>query len=149
MGKASSLALGLALAQPDKRVIVFDGDGSLLMNLGSLVTIADKAPENLFHFVMENGVYAVTGGQPVPANGMISWADLAEAAGYNASFEFDDLEDFATRAEEVFSSPGPVFICVKSVPEVQNEPIGKRVRPVGIRSTNEAMDDLRQSLGTK
>ena len=148
MGKASSVALGLALAQPETKVIVFDGDGSLLMNLGSVVTIADKAPKNLYHFVMENGVYAVTGGQPIPANGIISFAGLAEAAGYNASFEFDDLEDFATRAEEVFSTAGPVFVCVKSVPEIQNEPIGRRPRPVGIRSTKEAMDDLRQSLGT-
>jgi len=52
MGKASSFALGVALAQPDKRVIIFDGDGSLLMNLGTLVTIAEKAPKNLYHFLV-------------------------------------------------------------------------------------------------
>ena len=62
MGKASSVGLGLSLARPDKKVIVIDGDGSLLMNLGTLVTIADQAPGNLYHVVLDNGVYAITGG---------------------------------------------------------------------------------------
>ena len=65
MGKASSLGLGLALAQAGRKVIVLDGDGSLLMNLGSLVTIANMAPSNLIHFVFENSVYRTTGGQPL------------------------------------------------------------------------------------
>ena len=60
MGSASSIGLGIALAQPNKKVIVMDGDGSLLMQLGSLVTIAGAAPENLYHFVFENGVYATS-----------------------------------------------------------------------------------------
>src|SRR5881394_733121 len=66
MGKGSSLGLGLCLARPERRVIVLDGDGSLLMNLGSLATIAGQAPQNLVLFVLENGVYAGTGGQPIP-----------------------------------------------------------------------------------
>jgi thiamine pyrophosphate-dependent acetolactate synthase large subunit-like protein len=57
MGSASTIALGIALAQPQRKVIVVDGDGSLLMQLGSLVTIAGAAPANFFHFVFENGVY--------------------------------------------------------------------------------------------
>ena len=65
MGKGSSIALGLALARPDIPIILFDGDGSLEMNLGSLVTVANKAPKNLYHFVIQNGVYAMTGGQPI------------------------------------------------------------------------------------
>ena len=69
MGQASSHALGLALANPDREVIVFDGDGSLLMNLGSLVTVADAAPRNLHHFVFENGVYEVNGAHPIPGQG--------------------------------------------------------------------------------
>ena len=64
MNKASSIALGLCLARPDRKVIVLDG--GLLMNLGSLVTIGGQAPENLYHFVLDNGMYATTGGQPVP-----------------------------------------------------------------------------------
>ena len=72
LGKGSSVALGLALAQPDTKVIVLDGDGSLEMNLGSMTTIAGKSPVNLYHFVLENGIYATTGGQPIPAQGFVS-----------------------------------------------------------------------------
>ncbi|MFN8534723.1 MAG: thiamine pyrophosphate-dependent enzyme [Dehalococcoidia bacterium] len=63
MSKASSVALGVALARPDVEVLCLDGDGSLLMNLGSLATIAQAAPKNLVHFVFENRVYNITGGQ--------------------------------------------------------------------------------------
>src|SRR5215208_4772289 len=67
MGSASSIGLGIALAQPARKVIVMDGDGSLLMQLGSLVTIAGAAPENYYHFVFDNGLYETTGNQPLPA----------------------------------------------------------------------------------
>ena len=80
MGKASSVGLGLALAMPQRKVIVLDGDGSLLMNLGSLVTIANIAPANLIHFVFENTIYRTTGGQPVPMAGKISLTKMAEGA---------------------------------------------------------------------
>src|SRR5262249_26958625 len=66
MGLASSHALGLALGKPDRRVIVIDGDGSLLMNIGSLVSIAEAGPRNLVHFVCENGSYEANGGHPIP-----------------------------------------------------------------------------------
>src|SRR5262249_41267357 len=66
MGLASSHALGLALANPKRRIIVLDGDGSLLMNLGSLVTIGAAAPKNLVHFVSNNGTYEANGGHPIP-----------------------------------------------------------------------------------
>jgi phosphonopyruvate decarboxylase len=85
MGQASSHALGLALGRPDKRVIVLDGDGSLLMNLGSLVTIADVAPRNLVHFVCENGIYEANGGHPIPGAGHVSFAGFARAAAIAAS----------------------------------------------------------------
>ena len=77
MGLASSIGLGVALARPGVRVIVLDGDGSLLMNLGSLATIGLLQPKNLLVIVMDNELYATTGGQPTPtAHG----ADLAAAA---------------------------------------------------------------------
>ena len=121
MSKASSIGLGVALAQPDKKVIVLDGAGSLVMNLGTLITISGKAPENLYHFVMENGVYAVTGGQPIPNAGNFSFSGLAEAAGYAASFEFEDLEELTTRIDEVFDTKGPVFVTIKSIAEIEGE----------------------------
>ncbi len=126
MGKASSVALGIALARSDVKVILFDGDGSLLMNLGSLVTIAGKEPKNLYHFAVQNGVYATTGGQPIPNHEGVSLASIARGAGYKAAYEFDDLEEFTTNLEEVLGQAGPVFITLKTVPEVQNLPIGQR-----------------------
>ena len=71
MGSASTIGLGIALARPERKVIVVDGDGSLLMQLGSLVTIAGAAPANLYHFVFENGVYETSGSQPLPAEGRL------------------------------------------------------------------------------
>src|SRR5215216_3083981 len=67
MGHATSMGLGLALAQPDRRVIVCNGDGSMLMNLGSLVSIAAAGTTNMIVIVFENGVYEVTGSQPIPS----------------------------------------------------------------------------------
>src|SRR5207249_2365465 len=90
MGKASSLGLGIALAQPERKIIVLDGDGSLLMNLGTLVTIANAKPKNLVHCVFENGIYEVTGGQPVPGEGTLRLATLARGAGYPNVYELND-----------------------------------------------------------
>ena len=75
MGIGSSFALGFCLARPETKVMLLDGDGSLLMNLGSLVTVGNKAPKNLYHFVMDNGVYATTGGQPGIGTGEVSWRE--------------------------------------------------------------------------
>jgi phosphonopyruvate decarboxylase len=119
MGKASSLGLGLALAQPARKVIVLDGDGSLLMNLGSLVTIANMAPPNLIHFLFENGVYRTTGGQPIPNAGKINFAGLAREAGYAHVHVFDDLESLESRIEAVFNQIGPTFVCLKIPPDTE------------------------------
>src|SRR5437764_7949451 len=92
MGAASTIGLGIALARPERRVIVVDGDGSLLMQLGSLVTIAGAAPPNLFHFVFENGVYETSGSQPLPAEGRFDLAQMAAAAGYAHALKFSDAD---------------------------------------------------------
>ena len=146
MGKASSVALGLALAQPNVNVILFDGDGSLLMNLGALIAIANKAPANLYHFVMENGVYATTGGQPIPGQGRVSLAKLALAAGYPAAYEFDDLEEFSTRAADILTQPGPVLVCAKIVPEVEEESPGTTLPP-GVLPMRQALKEVQKALG--
>ncbi|MBI2872841.1 MAG: thiamine pyrophosphate-binding protein [Chloroflexi bacterium] len=113
MGKASSLGLGLALAAPDRQVLVLDGDGSLLMNLGTLVTIANKAPTNLAHFVFDDGAYTSIGDIPVPGGEKANLAAMAKAAGYPAVYDFDNLEELATTLDEVLSVRGPVFIRLK------------------------------------
>ena len=113
MGKASSVGLGLALARPDRRVLVLDGDGSLLMNLGTLVTIAEQQPANLVHFVFEDGVYFTTGGQPLPGSGTFDLAAMARGAGYKEGLLFDDLEDFVSDLPRVLAATGPTFVCLK------------------------------------
>jgi phosphonopyruvate decarboxylase len=113
MGQASSHALGFALGRPDKRVLVLDGDGSLLMNLGSLVTIANAAPTNLIHFVCENGCYEVNGGHPIPGQGHLSFANMAKAAGYRSVHEFDELTSFEECIADILQEEGPVFVDLK------------------------------------
>lgn len=145
MGKASSLGLGLALAQPGKKVFVLDGDGSLLMNLGAMVTVANKTPKNLYHFLFDNGVYAVTGGQPVPGAEMSDWEGMAKAAGYSRVFSFDNLEDFTTGIDEVLAAEGPVFVHLRVEPQIENTPVQFRQRPS--RTVQQAFRDLPQTLG--
>jgi len=147
MGKASSVALGLALAHPDRKVMCLDGDGSLLMNLGTMVTIANKAPKNLYHFLFNNGVYAVTGGQPVPGEGIMTWEDAAKAAGYAAVFSFDDLEDFTTGIDQVLAASGPVFINLRIAPEIENTPVNLRPRPR--RNIQTAIKELPEALAAR
>ena len=148
MGKASNFAMGLALAQPDTKVVCFDGDGSLNMNLGTMMTIAGAKPKNLIHFVLNNGYFSVTGGQPIAAADEANFSQMAAGAGYAASYEFDNIEDFAGKVEEIFTAEGPIFVHIHSVPEIQNEPIGRRTRDPRNRSTNDAIKDLRKELGT-
>ena len=149
MGSGSSFALGVALAKLDTRVIIFDGDGSLQMNLGSLVTIANKSPRNLYHFVMNNGVYATTGGQDTPAAGQSSLPEMAAGAGYAHSYEFDDLEDFATQAGKILSQDGPTLISVAVVPDIQlPDERGAPLRPTEphLPHTPEVVATLREEL---
>ena len=74
MGGASTLGLGLALSRPERRVIVFDGDGSLLMQLGSLATIAGAKPRNFVHLLFKNGVYHTSGAQEIPGGLVVDFA---------------------------------------------------------------------------
>ena len=151
MGKVSSFGLGLALAQPDTKVILLDGDGGLLMNLGTLVTVANKAPENLYHFVVDNGVYATTGGQSTPGAGTSSFTEMADGAGYANTYDFTDLEEFTNRAEEVLNTPGPSLIRIDTVPDIRapGERATGRQRPAASRprAFNVIRDKMKE-LGT-
>ena len=97
MGLDSSHALGLALGRPGKRIICLQGDGSLLMNLGCLVTIAAAAPKNLVHIVVQNGTYEANGGHPIP-NTEVDFAAMARAAGYAHVHDFSQLANFEQQA---------------------------------------------------
>ena len=104
MGGASSIGLGLALARPDRRVIVMDGDGSLLMQLGSLATVAGAAPRNLLHFLFKNGVYHTSGAQGIPGGLSVDFVTMAKGAGYRAAFAIHDIEDFRRRLPELLKA---------------------------------------------
>jgi sulfopyruvate decarboxylase subunit beta len=110
MGKASSIGLGVALARPDRRVVVLDGDGSLLMNLGTLVTIAGAAPKNLIHVVLEGNTYDTSGGQPTPGEGRADLASLAKAAGYPTAVSIEENADLDRQWADLLKSDGPTFV---------------------------------------
>jgi sulfopyruvate decarboxylase subunit beta len=115
MGLDSSHGLGLALGRPDRRVVVLQGDGSLLMNLGSLVTIAEAAPKNLVHFVAHNETYEANGGHPIP-NPKVDFAAMARSAGYPTVYDFADLDVFAQQVAHVLEQEGPVFATLHVEP---------------------------------
>ena len=121
MGLASSHGLGLALARPERRVIVLDGDGSLLMNLGTLVTISAVRPTNFTHLVFENGSYEANGGHPIP-NGHVDFAGIALHAGIKDSGVVSDIAGFERELPGLLSRPGPIFRCL----EIEQGPLGPR-----------------------
>jgi thiamine pyrophosphate-dependent acetolactate synthase large subunit-like protein len=147
MSKASSVALGLALAQLDRKVLCLDGDGSLLMNLGALVTVSDKAPKNLVHVLFNNKVYAVTGGQPIPGSEKVDWVGMARSAGYASVFSFDNLEDMTNGIDETPAAEGPVFVHLLVKPEIENTPV--QFRTPAKRTVHNAINDLSETLGVK
>src|SRR5215470_14482240 len=110
MSHATSMGLGIALAQPDRRVIVCNGDGSMLMNLGSLLSIAEARATNLVVVVFDNGVYEVTGAQPVPAANAVDFAAIARGAGFPSVHEFTELEAWRGRVERILKDAGPTFV---------------------------------------
>jgi thiamine pyrophosphate-dependent acetolactate synthase large subunit-like protein len=146
MGGHASFAFGLAVSQPDQKVVVFDSEGDLLMNLGALPTIAEIAPTNFYHFVLDNECYATTGGQPVPNAKNVAYDIIAKGAGYPNTYAFDNLEDFSNNIEEILSLPGPVFVTMKVTPEVENEPIGNR-RRWQTRAREQILQDLKDEIG--
>ncbi|MGQ9732355.1 MAG: thiamine pyrophosphate-dependent enzyme [Candidatus Zipacnadales bacterium] len=117
MGGAPALGLGLALARPDLRVVVLNGDGSMLMNLGSLITIGEQAPPNLILCVLDNGIYAVTGGQSVPGGGKVDFVRIAQAAQWPMVHHVSELTEWAALVPILFSSCGPAFVQLKVEPE--------------------------------
>ncbi|MFN0181756.1 MAG: thiamine pyrophosphate-dependent enzyme [Gemmatimonadales bacterium] len=133
MGQATSLGLGLALSQPDRRIIVLNGDGSMLMNLGSLVTIAAQAPANLAVVLFANGIYEITGAQPTPGAAAgraggdpVDFEALARGAGFRSVFRFADLAQWGPKAAAVIAAPGPTFVVLEVAADSALSGIGPR-----------------------
>ena len=112
-GPAFPIALGVALAQPKRRVFALEGDGSLLMQLGCLSTIATLAPKNLTMVVMDNGIYQITGAQPTPAAAHTDLVAIAIASGIVNSAWAADEEDFERLIEQSMSASVPTLIGVR------------------------------------
>lgn len=117
MGLASSIGLGLALARPDEDVIVIDGDGSLLMNMGSLATIFANNPRNLTWIVIDNGAYGSTGNQDTYAQ-EIDLVDVARGVGFKNSYYFEDIN-----LKEFIKSDDASFIVYNTEPGNSTAPI--------------------------
>lgn len=142
MGGAIPLALGLALAQPNRDVVVVSGDGSLLMSLGALVTVARAGAANLTVILLDNGLYEVTGGQQTPAPPAIDYSAIAQAAGFPSVATFRELADWRAQAAEALGKPGPRFICLAV------EPVPRDYLRFPTPSVAQQLTELRRALGT-
>jgi len=115
MGLASSIGLGVAMSRPDKKVIILDGDGNLLMSMGNLAMIAAAAPANLVHVVIDNEVYESTGSQKTLSN-QVRLEEIAQATGYRAVRRADDIDTLKQAFGDLLKTAGPSFLLVKVAP---------------------------------
>jgi len=138
MGHASDFGLGLALARPERKVIVLKGDGGLLMSLGSLVTMGRYGPPNLLVLLLENRSYEMTGGQPIAPKA--DFVALARGAGLEKVDRIDDLAAFEAEMPRLLTEPGPHFVVL---PVMNSEPLP----PVAHTDHTERVIRLRRGLG--
>lgn len=112
MGHASQIALGIALAQPERRVWCFDGDGATIMHMGSMAIVADKTPKNYVHVVFNNGAHDSVGGQPTVGL-KINLPAIAKAVGYKSAISVDNKEELEQQLSKLAAQEGPVLVEVK------------------------------------
>jgi len=113
MGLAIPIALGVAIAQPQRHAIALEGDGSLLMQLGCLATVAQLAPKNLTMVVWDNGIYQITGSQPTPGAAYADLVAIARGAGLANSAWAADEDDFDRLVAAALHDGGPSLIAVR------------------------------------
>lgn len=130
MGLASSIGLGVALKNPRKSVYIFDGDGNILMNLGSLTTIASQKPKNLIHVVFDNSVHESTGGQPTNSN-FVNIEKIAKVCNYNHTFTVRTENNFLKILHKIKKLKGPIMIVVKI--QQSGEEKSKRIKILPIK----------------
>jgi sulfopyruvate decarboxylase subunit beta len=126
MGSVSSVGLGLALSRPSLRVVVLDGDGSLLMNLGSLATIASQRPANLVHIVFDNRMYETTGGQATHTARGASLTAIGRGAGLTQVEDVETIEAFTRAVGRALKDPGPWLIVALVDASVSTNKIPRR-----------------------
>ena len=140
MSQGPALGLGLALAQPNRGVIVVNGDGCMLMSLGSLVTLANH-PALLYLVILDNALYEVTGGQPTAGSGRVDFAAMARAAGIRRVVAFDAIDEWRAKAAEALAGAGPVVVWLR-VEGKYGQSTPKPPRPMA-----EQIHRLRQEFG--
>ena len=131
MDRAPAVGLGLALAQPEGKVLVLDCDSTLRTNLGGLATIGESNPENLVHFVFDDVSSVSTSGVPIKEMDNLDLAQIAQSSGYAKTYEFDRLEEFLIGLEEVMRQTGPVFVRVKVFRDQEPLPFPERTMAQG------------------
>jgi len=139
MGLASSIALGVAIKNPKKRVYVFDGDGNILMNLGSLTTIGTNSPKNLVHVVFDNNRHESTGGQPTNSV-KINLDEIAKVSKYK-SFKISNMNELRIILKKITKIKGPIFLLVKVE---KSKSVSIRVEPSPIEIKNNFMAYLQK-----
>ena len=140
MGHAADIALGVALAAPRRRVVCVNGDGSLAMNLGGLITAAEQQAANFTQILLVNHRYAIVGGPPIPGAGRVDWAGMARAAGWPVARSYAEVAPFADDVSELLTAPGPVFAAL----EVIDPPdLPQRLPP---RHPGQSLRDLQAEL---
>jgi len=131
MDRAPAVGLGLALAQPDGKVLVLDCDATLRTNLGGLATIGESNPDNLVHFVFDDVASTSTSGVPIKEMDNLDLAQIAMSSGYAKSYEFDKLEELLIGLEDVMRQKGPIFVRVKVFREGEPNPYPERTMAQG------------------
>lgn len=141
MGLTGSIALGIALCRPDQRIFVFDGDGNVLMNLGTLAEAGAFRPANFYHLCFDNGVYGSTGNQPTISR-MLDLAEIARSAGFRTVRTVSDPEELKRVMGGLLREEGPVFLHIK----VRPDPVYETAPRVTL-SPEEIRDRFRASVG--
>ena len=150
MGHAADFALGIALARPERTVVCLNGDGSMLMTLGTLVTAASVEATNLVLFVIDNGTYEITGSQLVPGRGAVDYAGMARAAGFPRTFTFEDAAAYEDALTDILKGRGPTFVSLRVQPGDQG-PISRSPHETARYlqvSLEESVAKLRADLGS-
>lgn len=119
MGVAPAIGLGIALAKPDKKVVVLDGDGNVLMNLGTLATVGALKPKNFIHVVFDNEVYGSTGNQPTISR-TVRLEHVAKSSGYVNVERVREREDVAYEFKDMLKKDGPSFLLVKVTEQAED-----------------------------
>lgn len=147
MDRAPAVGLGLALAQPEGKVLVLDCDSTLRTNLGGLATIGESNPENLVHFVFDDVSSSSTSGVRIKEMDNLDLAQIALSSGYAKTYEFDKLEEFLIGIEEVMRQTGPVFVRVKVFRDGIQLPFPERTMAEGWAEVRDSLTSGEEEAG--